>query len=194
MAVLPSEGSPFERWKHEKPVLGARSRWLQHLRRGERVHCSVLHRAIVGATNRPTRGKDARRLLAATISPIICAFKQLHGNPVVLRPLSHDRPNSPTGGSGDIIISGPSPEHRIDASGNVFIGLVSPRAERPQFPYAAREFKNFKSSTFFNLFVSILYIRQSSQRGNECFSLNFSNTSSRKCTSVESKAAVMISP
>lgn len=112
-------------------VDGARSRWLYSIFVGVRVHCSVLHRAIVGATNRPTGGKDARRLLAATISPIICALKQLHGNPVVPRPLSHDRPNSPTGGSGDIIISGPSPEHRIDASGNVFMGLVSPsRRER----------------------------------------------------------------
>lgn len=42
------------------------------------------HRAIVRATNRPTGGKDARRLLATAILPIICAFKQLHGNPGVL--------------------------------------------------------------------------------------------------------------
>lgn len=46
-----------------------------------RVHCSVLRRAIVRATNRPTGGKDGRRLLAATISPIICAFNQLHHQP-----------------------------------------------------------------------------------------------------------------
>lgn len=124
---------------------GARSRWLYGIFVGVRVHCSVLHRAIVGATNRPTGGKDARRLLAATISPIICALKQLHGNPVVPRPLSHDRPNSPTGGSGDIIISGSSPEHRINASGNVFIGLVSPLASRAILvsrEFRDREFKN----------------------------------------------------
>lgn len=42
------------------------------------------HRAIVRATNRPTGGKDAGCLLATAILPIICAFKQLHGNPVVL--------------------------------------------------------------------------------------------------------------
>ena len=140
---------------------GARSRWLYGIFVGVRVHCSVLHRAIVGATNRPTGGKDARRLLAATISPIICALKQLHGNPVVPRPLSHDRPNSPTGGSGDIIISGPSPEHRINASGNVFIGLVSPsRRERfwlvenlevENLRIPARLYTRFSSRAIFSL-------------------------------------------
>lgn len=82
------------------------------------------HRAIVRATNRPTGGKDARRLLATAISPIICAFKQLHGNPVVL-PASVRTTDliHPAGQSSDIIISVPSPEHRVDASRNVIIGL-----------------------------------------------------------------------
>lgn len=85
------------------------------------------HRAIVRATNRRTGGKDARRLLATAIPPIICAFKQLHGNSSGSPSVRTTDLIHPAGQSSDIIISVPSPEHRVDASRNVIIGSDAPR-------------------------------------------------------------------
>lgn len=139
----------------QPPVVGVHSRW-PYLAKERKLtllaqKAQRAHRAIVRATNRPTRGKDARRLLATAIPPIICAFKQLHGNSSGSPPVRTTDLIHPAGQSSDIIISVPSPEHRVNASRNVIIGSDAPRPRRECVPSASRETSVTRRASCFSL-------------------------------------------
>lgn len=99
--------------------------------RGVKVHCSG-SRSSPGPLSEQRTDQPAVKTPGAYSLPrshqSFAHSSSHHGNPSGSPAFRMTDLIHPLAGSGDIIISKPSPEHRIDASGNVFTDTVSFRA------------------------------------------------------------------
>lgn len=85
-----------------------------------RVHCSVLRRVIVRATNRPTGQRRQAPTRCHDLTNHLRIQPSCTPTPVVLLPLSHHRPNS---ADPPILLFRGCRWNRSNASGNVFTGF-----------------------------------------------------------------------